>query len=315
MLGVNKMDFVSLFKQDEADRKRGKYLSRLFGIFSEDIVRIWAADEKCHYEDLGRPSIRFEGETYTLDFTFQHKQSRKVYIVEQKCEIEFQNYKFFILNKKEQLSHHIKAKKAFMAFLEAAKKNIISASVGKQEIKIDGTILIWGAATPKGINDIKLEYEIDDILTLEKIIDDLILWRNDNFYKFVKDRIVWSNEMLSGLLAIKYIEREDSEVVELIDCQTPSTTVDTGLDQLIETNQSQAKSAKTLPIIQNGIPAPMKAGKCKAVWDACQEYYNNTGRVPSINEVIALPALKDANINNTKTEFYRWRKFNGLNIE
>ncbi len=122
------MDFVSLFKQDKADRKRGKYLSRLFGIFSEDIVRIWAADEKCHYEDLGRPSIRFEDKTYTLDFTFQHKQSRKVYIVEQKCEIEFQNYKFFILNKKEQLSHHIKAKKAFMAFLEAAKKNIISAS-------------------------------------------------------------------------------------------------------------------------------------------------------------------------------------------
>ena len=95
------MDFVSLFKQDKADRKRGKYLSRLFGIFSEDIVRIWAADEKCHYEDLGRPSIRFEDKTYTLDFTFQHKQSRKVYIVEQKCEIEFQNYKFFILNKKE----------------------------------------------------------------------------------------------------------------------------------------------------------------------------------------------------------------------
>ena len=309
------MDFVSLFKQDEADRKRGKYLSRLFGIFSEDIVRIWAADKKCHYEDLGRPSIRFEGKTYTLDFTFQHKQSRKVYIVEQKCEIEFQNYKFFILDKKEQLSHHIKAKKAFMAFLEAAKKNIISASISKQEIKIDGTILIWGAATQKGINDIKLEYEIDDILTLEKIIDDLILWRNDNFYKFVKDRIVWSNEMLSGLLAIKYIEREDSEVVELINYQTPSTTVDTGLGQLIEANQSEAKSTKTLPIIQNGIQAPMKAGKCKAVWDACQEYYNNTGCVPSINEVIALPALKDANINNTKTEFYRWRQFNGLNIE
>lgn len=121
--------------------------------------------------------------------------------------------------------------------------------------------------------------------------------------------------MLNGLLAIKYIERGNSEVVELIDCQTPSTTVDTGLDQLIEANQSQAKSAKTLPIIQNDIQAPMKAGKCKAVWDACQEYYNNTGCVPSINEVIALPALKDSNINNTKIEFYRWRKFNGLNIE
>lgn len=315
MLGANKMDFVSLFKQDEADRKRGKYLSRLFGIFSEDIVRIWAADEKCHYEDLGRPSIRFEDKTYTLDFTFQHKQSRKVYIVEQKCEIEFHNFKYFILDKKDQLSHHIKTKKAFVAFLEAAKKNIISASISQQEIKIDGTILIWGVATPKGINDIKLEYKIDDIFTLEKIIDDLILWRNENFYKFVRNRIVWSNEMLNGLLAIKYIERENSEVVELIDCQTPSTTVDTGLDQLIEANQSQAKSAKTLPIIQNDIQAPMKAGKCKAVWDACQEYYNNTGCVPSINEVIALPALKDSNINNTKIEFYRWRKFNGLNIE
>ena len=315
MLGANKMDFVSLFKQDEADRKRGKYLSRLFGIFSEDIVRIWAADVNCHYKDLGRPSIRFEGKTYTLDFTFQHKQSRKVYIVEQKCEIEFQNYKHFILDKKEQLFHHIKAKKAFVAFLEAAKKNIIFSSISQQEIKIDGTILIWGAATPKGINDIKLEYKIDDIFTLEKIIDDLILWRNEDFYKFVRDRIVWSNEMLSGLLAIKYIEREDSKFVELVDYQPPSTAVDTGLDQLIEANQSQAKSAKTLPIIQNDIQAPMKAGKCKAVWDACQEYYNNTGCVPSINEVIALPALKDSNINNTKIEFYRWRKFNGLNIE
>lgn len=261
MLGANKMDFVSLFKQDEADRKRGKYLSRLFGIFSEDIVRIWAADENCHYKDLGRPSIRFEGKTYTLDFTFQHKQSRKVYIVEQKCEIEFQNYKHFILDKKEQLFHHIKAKKAFVAFLEAAKKNIIFSSISQQEIKIDGTILIWGAATPKGINDIKLEYKIDDIFTLEKIIDDLILWRNEDFYKFVRDRIVWSNEMLSGLLAIKYIEREDSKFVELVDYHPPSTAVDTGLDQLIEANQSQAKSTKTLPIIQNGIPAPMKAGK------------------------------------------------------
>lgn len=292
------MDFISLFKQEQADKKRGKYLSRLFGIFSEEIVRIWAADENCHYEDLGRPSIQFKDKSYTLDFTLRHKQSKKVYIVEQKCEIEYQNYKFFVLDNKEQLSHH--TKNAFVAFLEVAKKNIISASIKKQEIKIDGTILIWGTATPKGINDIKLEYRIDDVLTLEKIIEDLISWKNGIFYKFIRERMIWSIEMLSGLLSIKSIERESPDVIEAIASQNLSIHND--MTALLQDINFKVK--------KNDIKPPIKEGKCMQVWKTCEVIFHNTLRCPTLKEV--KEKLPDSNPTNIKIELHRWRKYHGF---
>lgn len=39
------------------DPARDNFLSRLFGMFNEDIVRYWARDEQAPYENEGRPTL------------------------------------------------------------------------------------------------------------------------------------------------------------------------------------------------------------------------------------------------------------------
>lgn len=79
--------------------------------------------------------------------------------------------------------------------------------------------------------------------------------------------------------------------------------------------EQPAKPQKAEPIIKNGIKAPMRAGKCMAVWQACEALYKATGKVPTLREVMACEAMQGANATNTQIEFYRWRKFNGLNVK
>lgn len=100
--------FLSIFRQVDAPIARGKYLSRVFGIFSEEIVRQWASDPRCPYENLGRPTLRKRGDRVgsTLDFTLRHKSTGKSYVTELKCEIEYQNYKYLVLSDIKQLNHH-----------------------------------------------------------------------------------------------------------------------------------------------------------------------------------------------------------------
>mgnify|MGYP000523508818 CR=1 FL=1 len=86
--------FVAAFKRPGAPGSRGKYLSRVFGIFSEEIVRIWAADPRAPFEDLGRPTLRVDGEDgySTLDFTLRSRDTELIFPAELKCEIEYQGY-------------------------------------------------------------------------------------------------------------------------------------------------------------------------------------------------------------------------------
>jgi len=179
----------------------GKYLSRVFGIFSEQIVRFWASDSRSPYEDLGRPTLRKPGETtgYTLDFTLRRKDTGKIYVAEQKCEIEFQNYKYFILTDVKQLEHH--SKDAFLAFLEVASGNENQRTfVGREELQTNGAILIWGAATPEGKRAVKNAKGFFDILTIEDMVRDLISWDNKPYREFMEQRRAWANEMFDGLL-------------------------------------------------------------------------------------------------------------------
>lgn len=65
--------------------------------------------------------------------------------------------------------------------------------------------------------------------------------------------------------------------------------------------------------VQNGIRAPMRAGKCKHVWEVCEAMYKATGKVPTLKELNAHEAMQGTNQTNNQIEFYRWRKYNGLN--
>lgn len=104
---MDRCGFRDLFQQDDAPAARGKFLSRLFGIFSETIVQIWSEDERAPYRNLGRPTLSgpSQARAPTLDFLFECRRTGRRFVVEQKCEIEFNGFRYFTLTAPDQLTH------------------------------------------------------------------------------------------------------------------------------------------------------------------------------------------------------------------
>lgn len=193
-------DLRSIF--DTGDVSRARFLSRVFGIFSEDIVKSWACDPKAPYEDLGRPTVLVPGPDgkptrHTLDFTLRERGSLKTFVAEMKCEIEYQRFRYCVLENESQLDHH--KKPAFQAFLDAAKCSkdlIVEVNIkGKRKrIDVGGAILIWGAATLEGKERVKQIKGIYEVLTIEEICQELRLWKKAN------NSSRWSNSVSSGAM-------------------------------------------------------------------------------------------------------------------
>lgn len=73
--------------------------------------------------------------------------------------------------------------------------------------------------------------------------------------------------------------------------------------------QAPAKVERPRAEVKNGIKAPLREGKCKHVWQTCEAIYKATGKVPTLKELNANPAMAGTNLTNNQIEFYRWRKF------
>ena len=221
---MNREVLAKIFNQPDlvcnkdSDCKREKFISRLFGIFSEEIVNTWCDrfdGDKFPYKNLGRPSLYDkENDKYTgstLDFTFQDKDN-KIYIVEMKCEIQYQNFKYFYLNYEDELEgflehHNKKAFDKFREFPENKNGYIVKYSENsktseKIEIKqedICGIILIWGKVN----KDIEYKKNIGDfhqILSVERMISDLIEWDDEKFKRMIAEHQCWSNDMFDQLV-------------------------------------------------------------------------------------------------------------------
>lgn len=191
--------FITAFKRPGAPVHRGKFLSRVFGIFSEEIVRIWAADARAPFEDLGRPTVHNDDVRSTLDFTFRSRETGAVFPAELKCEIEYEGYRYFVLNDVGQLAHHNKP--AFAALLAAAARRPgLRAFVQKREVAVDGAILVWGAATAEGRLAVARDKGFFAVLTLEDMIADLRAWQSHRFQTLVEERRAWANELCDALV-------------------------------------------------------------------------------------------------------------------
>lgn len=195
---MDRLPFRDLFQQDGAPAARAKFLSRLFGIFSETIVQIWSEDERApHPPTFSGPSpVR----NPTLDFLFECRRTGRRFVVEQKCEIEFNGFRYFTLSGPEQLKHH--DKNAFAAFLAAAKGEVPGArdwKVGNRHYPVDGAILIWGAVSAAGREAVIGETGLHDVLGLDRIVADCAEWRPDAYCRLVSDRRSWC-EQLFGFL-------------------------------------------------------------------------------------------------------------------
>lgn len=192
--------FQAIFKQDGTDPARAKFLSRVFGIFSEEIVRIWASDERSPYDDLGRPTIKSKdsGKGYTLDFAPRSRVTGHIYVTEMKCEIEYQNFRYFFLEGAEKIVHH--KKPAFKEFLDSARcvpSQVIS--VNGEIVKTHGAILIWGATTPHGKKAVINATGMHDVLSVAEICHQLATWGNTQYVDLLAKRNTWCSEMLSEL--------------------------------------------------------------------------------------------------------------------
>jgi hypothetical protein len=197
---MNNFDIKNTFKS--GDTYRDNFNSRVFGIFSEEIVRLWCNNSKSSYKDLGRPSL-YENGKYnhtTLDFTFRNKEG-DIFICEQKCEMAYQNYSNLTLNSIKQISG--KKKKAFEQFLVVAKKpNSYAVKVGGNNVLVTGSILIWGSVEKEMKEKIKKHYSLHDILSIEDMINDLIHWKDEEYFQFIQTRRQWVEKLFFDLTNI-----------------------------------------------------------------------------------------------------------------
>jgi hypothetical protein len=195
--------FHSIFRRAASPEARAKFLSRIFGVFSEEIVLLWANDHRAPYESLGRPTIKTPGDNrgHTLDFTLRERSTGKVFVAEMKCEIEYQRFKYFVLERADQLAHH--KKPAFDALLKAAACSANqTVYVSGKPIGTHGAILIWGSATQEGRKAVIQSAGFHDVLTIAEICQDLLSWSHAGYSALIAQRQEWCNELFTGLLGV-----------------------------------------------------------------------------------------------------------------
>jgi hypothetical protein len=183
--------------------KRDKVLSRVLGIFSEEIASLWFKSDCSPYITCGRPTVyRRNGEAkgYTLDFTLKEKSGKEeIFIAEMKCEMEYENYKYLELKEYSQLHHH--KGEAFQRFLSVASNpEEYKVTVAGTPIKARGSILIWGAVTEEGKKNIIHKAHLHDILSLEDMVNDLLQNKTENGFQALLDQYKeWTSYLFEKL--------------------------------------------------------------------------------------------------------------------
>ena len=191
--------------------RKDKFLSRLFGLFSEDVVRVWCKSPNAGYEDIGRPTLKAIGQSRgsTLDFTLLGREDGKLFVGEMKAELEFENYRYLRLTNPTQIQHHhipSGASAAFKHFVQLSNDpSSFTVYVAGKQVPVSGTILVWGATSSVGIDAAKSEYGFVDILLVESMLNDLAQWESSEWTERIRELREWSNELFSNLIScVKY---------------------------------------------------------------------------------------------------------------
>ena len=175
--------------KDDTRCKKEKFISRLFGIFNEEIVSIWCNNKKSHYRNLGRPTLYIDGRHFTLDFTFEDR-NKKRYIVEMKSELQYEKFKYMVLSNGSNVNYfqqHLK-KKAFQLFVDP--KSV-------DEIKIAG-----------GHKMVRVEFHdkmkaLDTITKLMGLHQDTVLHKHITVDEEIDEKALEADLMRGGLLGLK----------------------------------------------------------------------------------------------------------------
>ena len=197
------MNFEKLFISEnvpyKGKSKRDKFLSRIFAIFNEEIIRIWCENKNSPFIDLGRPTVYDnDGKHYTLDFLLQDNKGN-IFLTEMKCEIEYQKYKYLTLSKTEQLKHHT-AKRAFQLFLEiATKQDSYKIKCNSELVKVSGSALVWGKVSSGDSKTVSRDLSLSHIISTESVVSDLVEWQDQNYLDLIEKHELWCHQLFTGL--------------------------------------------------------------------------------------------------------------------
>lgn len=204
-------DLVSTFQSGSSCRDN--FLSRLFAICSEELVRYWGTMQSSAYDYIGRPTIYPRGESgyTTLDFAFRRRADGRCLVAEMKCELAYCDYRYMTLTSTEQVERHVteqrkQGKKSFARFLEAAKTpsaytcKVTTPSNRQVQFEYSGAILVWGRTTVEGQNAVMSQYGFVDVLSIESMVNDLLRSGHEPFREFLRVRQAWCKEMFTKLM-------------------------------------------------------------------------------------------------------------------
>jgi hypothetical protein len=194
-------ELAKFFRTSESGRDA--FLSRLFGMLSEEVVRAWCAVGSNPFEDLGRPTLRGNGikNFYTLDFTLRERATNRVYVAEMKCELQFDNYRQLTLMDGRQILRHQKLP-AFAHFLALAREpDRYQVAVAGKPVDVDGSILVWGDVAPDASAMAAQEFGIYRVLSVAEIVHDLAHDRPASWHDRIATWQRWSNELFDFLAA------------------------------------------------------------------------------------------------------------------
>jgi len=193
---------------------KANYLSRVFGIFYEDLIKhCWGTEG---YILLGRPSVYDKNKRYKT-YDYMVEKDRKRFIVEAKCYVAYEDFKHIeltleLLKKWDKTSgKKFPDKDAFQFFLELGTKRepyeeytfFYTDKDGKKSaFEPTGKILIW-ARVKKGEDEkkkIKEEYNFSDLFSVEDMMNKNKNKKNDAYYQYILNRKKWTDELFKKLL-------------------------------------------------------------------------------------------------------------------
>jgi hypothetical protein len=190
--------FERLFRTDTA--ARDNYRSRLFALFSEEVVRFWASNERATYRFIGRPTLWLGKEFATIDFALQRRSDGRLFVAEQKAELAWAGYSQLRLHSPAQVDRH-RGKRAFDWFLDmAASPNRYLVKIDGRQTPVDGAILVWGAVTNDGRSAAMGSFGFADVLSLETMLSDLKAWEDVDWRSRVVELRTWTSGLFDDLI-------------------------------------------------------------------------------------------------------------------
>lgn len=189
------------------------FLSRIYGVFSEEIVKIWCDNENNkEFEYIGKPHINI-GNRKPLELDHLLKSKNTYFIVEQK---NFHGYKNGKLASMEDTDSFFKN---FETWSKEKSKNqkskawdiFINFREHPKEVKYNGesfpdikTLLIWSKGTPEGKRKFieNSGIGVSEVLFLLDIKNDLIQWDDQKYKELIKGKKEWIDELFNDLLVI-----------------------------------------------------------------------------------------------------------------